>query len=124
MREKPKEKVKEKENSEFEFYYLNNDKRIEEKYEILFKIDNKIANFYTDIKQLFTNGSDLARIVNKSAKESDVIYIPTDNLLASNPSTIKNAVDNYSWLCVIGPIFIPIYTFKIILLPNFFSFII
>ena len=50
IREK-KEKSKEKEG-EVEFFYLHNDKAIEEQYEILFKIDNKIANFYIDIKQL------------------------------------------------------------------------
>ena len=51
IKEKNREKLKEKE-AEVEFYYLNNDKAIEEEYEILFKIDNKIANFYIDIKQL------------------------------------------------------------------------
>ena len=48
---KIKEKVKDK-DSNVEYYYLHKDKAIEEKYEILFKLDNKIANFYIDLKKI------------------------------------------------------------------------
>ncbi len=49
-----------------------------------------------------TNVTDLATVVNKAASESDVIYVPTDNLMAANTDTIKTAVDTYSCLCVVG----------------------
>ena len=48
---KSKEKVKEK-DSDAEYYYLHKDNAIEEKYDILFKLDNKIANFYIDLKKI------------------------------------------------------------------------
>ena len=48
---KSKEKVKEK-DSDVEYYYLHKDNAIEEKYDILFKLDNKIANFYIDLKKI------------------------------------------------------------------------
>ena len=48
---KSKEQLKEK-DSDYEIYYLHLDKAIEGKFEILFKIDNKIANFYIDLKQI------------------------------------------------------------------------
>ena len=51
IKAKSKEQLKDKE-SDFEIYYLHIDKAIEEKFEILFKIDNKIANFYIDLKQI------------------------------------------------------------------------
>ena len=47
-----KEKSKCKEKVEIDFYFLHLDKAIEEKYNILFKLDNKIANFYIDLKKL------------------------------------------------------------------------
>ena len=47
---KEKSKSKEK-DADIEIYYLHFDKAIEEKYEILFKLDNKIANFYIDLKK-------------------------------------------------------------------------
>jgi hypothetical protein len=47
-----KQKIKDKIiTNEDEIYYLHNDKAIEEKDEILFKLDNKIANFYIDLKE-------------------------------------------------------------------------
>ncbi len=49
-----------------------------------------------------TNVTDLVTVVNKAANESDVIYVPTDNLMAANTSTIKTAVDNYNTLCIVG----------------------
>ena len=49
---KNKEKSKSKEKIEYEFYFLHLDKAIEDKYNILFEIDNKIANFYIDLKKL------------------------------------------------------------------------
>ena len=49
-----------------------------------------------------TNVSDLVTVVNKASSESDVIYVPTDNLMAANTSTIKDAVDNYHTLCIVG----------------------
>ena len=45
--------MKEKEkDSDCEIYFLHIDKAIDEKLEILFKIDNKIANFYIDLKEI------------------------------------------------------------------------
>ena len=50
---KNKEQLKEKEkDSDCEIYFLHIDKAIDEKLEILFKIDNKIANFYIDLKEI------------------------------------------------------------------------
>ena len=49
-----------------------------------------------------TNVTDLVTVVNKAANESDVIYVPTDNLMANNTSTIKTAVETYQTLCVVG----------------------
>ena len=76
-----KEKLKEKE-CEIEFYYLHNDKAIEEQYEILFKIDNKIANFYIDIKQLEKE---------KRLKEEEKNIIKAKNYLS-------NSIGNYRLL--------------------------
>jgi len=49
-----------------------------------------------------TNVSDLATVVESAASRSDVIYVPTDNLMAANTETIKTKVDNYHTLCVVG----------------------
>ena len=49
---KIKEKSKCKEKIEYELYFLHLDKAIEDKYNILFQLDNKIANFYIDLKKL------------------------------------------------------------------------
>ena len=49
-----------------------------------------------------TNVSDLASVAEKASRESDVIYIPTDNLMAANTETIKTKVDSYNTLCVVG----------------------
>ena len=50
VKQKSKDKIILK-TIEDEIYYLHNDKAIEEKDEILFKLDNKIANFYIDLKE-------------------------------------------------------------------------
>lgn len=49
-----------------------------------------------------TNISDLVSVVEKAARESDVIYVPTDNTMAANTSTIKIKVDTYHTLCIVG----------------------
>lgn len=45
---------------------------------------------------------DLATVANQAANNSDVLYIPTDNLIATNMATIKDAVDSYHTLCIVG----------------------
>ena len=53
LNEKNKEKSKFKSKEpEVIYYFLYNDKSIEKKYKVLFDIDNKIANFYIDLKKL------------------------------------------------------------------------
>ena len=61
LNEKNKEKCKFKSKEpEVIYYFLYNDKSIEKKYQVLFDIDNKIANFYIDLKKLEKeNGSPL-----------------------------------------------------------------
>lgn len=38
----------------------------------------------------FSDSNDLASVVTKAAKESDVIYTPTDNIVAANAEIVKN----------------------------------
>ena len=61
LNEKSKEKSKHKsKDPDAIYYFLYNDKSIEKKYQVLFDIDNKIANFYIDLKKLEKeNGSPL-----------------------------------------------------------------
>ena len=61
LNEKSKEKNKFKSKDlEVIYYFFYNDKSIEKKYQVLFDIDNKIANFYIDLKKLEKeNGSPL-----------------------------------------------------------------
>ena len=49
-----------------------------------------------------TSIMDLSSVANRVANDNDVIYIPTDNLIATNMATIKSAVDNYHTLCIVG----------------------
>ena len=52
LNEKSKEKSKHKsKDPDAIYYFLYNDKSIEKKYQVLFDIDNKIANFYIDLKK-------------------------------------------------------------------------
>ena len=84
LEEKKKEKNKEKHNEEnIEFFFLNIDKIIEKKYEKLFKIDNKIANFFIDIKELEKQ--------NQSIDEEKMNIINVKNYLC-------NSIGNYRLL--------------------------
>lgn len=49
-----------------------------------------------------TGVGDLQAAATKAARDYDVIYIPTDNNIADNMPTIKEAVDTYHTLCVVG----------------------
>ena len=68
-KEKDKEKEKEKEQPiEIENLYLFNSQSVEKKYEYLFKINNKIADFYIDIKKVGKNK-------NLNEKEKNIIKV-------------------------------------------------
>lgn len=45
---------------------------------------------YTCTNYSFTDSNDIASVIGSAAKNSDVIYIPTDNTAASNTEVIKN----------------------------------
>lgn len=45
---------------------------------------------YTVKEYTFSDSNDLATVVTTAAAESDVIYLPTDNTVASNTEIIKN----------------------------------
>ncbi len=47
---------------------------------------------YTCTEYTFSDSNDLSTVVTKAAQESDVIYVPTDNVVADNTGIIANAV--------------------------------
>jgi len=55
MKEKEKHSNNNQKDIEFENYYIYNSQEIEDKYKILFSINNKIANFYIDIQKIDKN---------------------------------------------------------------------
>ena len=73
---KSKEKSKEKDNP-IEFYFLYNDKSIEKKYQNLFEIDNKIDNFYIDLKKI-------EKEKGKKLEEDEKNIIKVKNYLSSS----------------------------------------
>ncbi|MBO5789150.1 MAG: ABC transporter substrate-binding protein [Clostridia bacterium] len=42
----------------------------------------------------FSDSNDVIPVTTQAAQESDVLYIPTDNVAASNAETIRNTLDN------------------------------
>ena len=49
-----------------------------------------------------TNASDIKPVANQLAAQVDAIYVPTDNTIASNMQSIKDAADNYHTLIITG----------------------
>lgn len=47
---------------------------------------------YTCTEYTFSDSNDLSTVVTKAAQESEVIYVPTDNVVADNTGIIANAV--------------------------------
>ena len=72
-KDKEKDKDKHHQNIEIENYYIYNSYSIENKYEKFFSINNKIANFYIDIKK-----------VDKNIEEKEKNIIKVKNYLCSS----------------------------------------
>ena len=56
-------------------------------------ISEELANLGVSVKEYsFTDSNDIASVTTKAVGEVDVIYLPTDNTVASNTETIANIV--------------------------------